>query len=69
MANEAPSVSLMPDPEVWPECSECHVAYVLRRCLSLSQGYVWLWQQDCKHGRKGSPQPDAVIAERAAPEG
>jgi hypothetical protein len=64
MSNEPLSDSLMPDPEVWPECSDCHTAYVMRRALSFTKGRVWVWQQDCKHGRKGSPQPDAVIARR-----
>lgn len=59
--NEPPFDSPMPDPQVWPECSECHTAYVMRRGLSFSKGWMWVWQQDCKHGRKGSPQPDAIL--------
>lgn len=38
-----------PDPEAWPACAECEVAWVLRRCLSLTKGWIWLWQRDCKH--------------------
>lgn len=33
----------------YPKCPTCGAAYVLRRCMSLSQGWVWLWQRDCKH--------------------
>lgn len=33
----------------YPRCAECETAFVLRRCLSLSRGAVWLWQRDCKH--------------------
>jgi hypothetical protein len=29
--------------------------------LSLTKGWIWAWQQDCKHGRKGTPQPIAVL--------
>lgn len=52
------------DPEVWPECSECHVAYVHRRCMTFTSNglsWRWVWQQDCKHGRKGSTQPAPVL--------
>lgn len=41
--------------KVWPECPECHAAFVYRRCMSFSTGpnpelkFVWLWQRDCKH--------------------
>ena len=52
----------MTAPEVWAQCSECGTAYVLRRMLSFTEGWVWLWQQDCKHGRKGSTQPEPVLA-------
>jgi hypothetical protein len=38
-----------PNPVAWPKCSQCDVAFVLRRMLSLSQGWLWLWQRDCKH--------------------
>lgn len=42
---------VQPDPAVWPECSECGAAYVLRRCIVFSgdPGYRWFWQRDCKH--------------------
>lgn len=36
-------------PAVWPACSECDVAYVLRRMMSIREGWLWLWQRDCKH--------------------
>lgn len=58
-----------PSPEVWPECSDCHTAYVLRRAWSFGAAvsHRWVWMQDCKHGRKGSKQPDAVIATADGP--
>lgn len=61
------SSELMPDPTVWPECSECHTAYIHRRALSFTRGRVWLWQQDCKHGRKGTPQPEPVLVNADGP--
>ena len=51
---------IQPDPQVWPECSECGFAYVLRRCMRFTIGageqannlrLEWLWQRDCKHKR------------------
>jgi len=56
-----PKTYSAPDPEIWPACSDCDVAYVHRRMFSLTKGWIWAWQQDCKHGRKGSPQPIAVL--------
>lgn len=38
-----------PNPTVWPKCSECAMAYVLRRMLSFTEGYRWVWQRDCNH--------------------
>ena len=38
---------LNPDPDVWPACEHCGTAYVLRRTMSLSKGWTWVWQQDC----------------------
>jgi len=52
------------DHDIWPECSECGAAYVHRRCLQFSAeglNWRWLWQQDCKHGRKSTPQPAPVL--------
>ena len=40
---------IMPDPQVWPKCSTCDVAWVLRRALSITKGWIWVWQRDCKH--------------------
>lgn len=56
-------------PEVWPQCSECGIAYVYRRGLSFTapEGWIWLWFQDCKHGRKGTPQPPAVLVNADGP--
>lgn len=45
------SERMTPNPEVWITCSVCDVAYVLRRCLSFSEGWVWCWQQDCEKPR------------------
>lgn len=38
-----------PTPTVWPKCSQCDVACVLRRMLSFTEGWIWVWQRDCKH--------------------
>lgn len=32
-------------------CPTCQTAYIMRRGLSLSKGWVWVWQQDCNHKR------------------
>ena len=58
--------------EVWPTCSDCQTAYVHRRCMSFSPTtgqltWRWLWQQDCKHGRKGTPQPVAILMTKDGP--
>lgn len=39
----------MPKVRVWPKCPTCDTAYVIRRCFSLSKGWLWLFQRDCKH--------------------
>lgn len=49
------SADVQPDPKVWPECSECGVAWVLRRAMQFPKGYIWVWQRDCKH-RKAKPR-------------
>lgn len=39
-------------PNVWPACSTCGVAYVYRQCFTFGPGSIaaeWLWQRDCKH--------------------
>lgn len=41
-------MSIQPDPEIWPECSGCDTPYVLRRGLSMSQGWLWAWMPDCR---------------------
>lgn len=46
---------VQPNPTVWPECSECGAAWVLRRAFTLTQGTMWVWQRDCKH-RKAEPR-------------
>lgn len=39
-----------PNPLIWPKCSNCGVAFVLRRVMRIAFGdWVWLWQRDCKH--------------------
>ena len=53
--------------EWWPQCSLCGKAYVMRRGLSFTEGWVWVWQQDCKHGRKGTTQPEPVLANADGP--
>lgn len=32
---------LTPDPDTWPECSECGVTFVLRRCFGLDGRWEW----------------------------
>lgn len=60
---------IQPNPEVWPECSECHAAYVLRLAWVFGNDvkHKWFWQQDCKHGRKGTKQPPAVVVNTDGP--
>ena len=43
------SESLNTEPKAWPKCPTCDVAWVLRRCLSFTEGWIWAWQRDCKH--------------------
>ena len=52
---------LNPQPRAWPACSECGVAFVLRRAVtfktlpkSLIVAEEWVWQRDCKH-KKAKP--------------
>jgi len=34
----------------YPVCPTCDMAFILRRCYSLSEhAWTWLWQRDCKH--------------------
>lgn len=34
---------------VYPKCSRCDTAYVLRHCLSVGTGrWGWNWYRDCK---------------------
>ncbi len=56
-------MDLKTDPQAWVECSECETAWVLRRCMSLSQGWIWVWQPDCKC-KKADPRlagPDGPL--------
>jgi len=39
----------MPVVTHYPECPVCQVAWVLRRSLSLAEGWNWYWSRDCKH--------------------
>lgn len=38
-----------PQPTMWAACSTCDMAYVLRRALSMSKGWMWVWARECKH--------------------
>jgi len=49
------------DHDVWPECSMCHVPYIHRLALSFTKGRRWVWEPDCLHGRRGSPQPQPML--------
>lgn len=53
-----------PQPKVFPQCSECKTAFVLRRAIVFSGRNSsrpirltneWVWQRDCKH-RKAAPE-------------
>jgi hypothetical protein len=48
---EANGVMNPTDPTYWPACPDCETAWVLRRGLSISKGWTWVWQCDCKHKR------------------
>lgn len=54
-------------PEIWPQCSGCGMAWRMVRRLSFKEGWLWVWEQDCKHGRKGSAQPTPVMADSVGP--
>ncbi len=50
----APPTRLYDDPNpvipAYPRCPDCGLAFILRRCYSLSDhAWTWLWQRDCKH--------------------
>lgn len=57
--------ALNPQPRTWPECSECHVAYVLRRAMTfrtkprVTMAERWVWARDCRH--KNAPPAVAGI--------
>jgi hypothetical protein len=54
-------MTAQPMPEVWPVCTThvpakayteartCDTPFVLRRGLSMSKGWIWVWSRDCKH--------------------
>lgn len=50
-----------PQPLVWPQCSDesCRTAYVWKRFMRISGGYMWAWAPDCKHDRR-RPRPPAI---------
>lgn len=46
------TLDAMPKIEVYPVCSVCHVAYVLRYAHVLEKAkwnLRWIWQRDCRH--------------------
>lgn len=45
------------EPDVWAACTECETAWLFRRCLSFTQGWMWLWCPDCKCGQRKRPAP------------
>lgn len=44
-------------------CSKCHTAYVLRRSLSMSAGWLWLWAPDCQTKTCKKNPPELVEAD------
>lgn len=52
---------LNPDPPAWPQCTTCDTPYVLRRCISLSKGYMWAWMKDCEKPRSTCKNAVAAI--------
>ena len=37
-----------PQPNIWPECPTCSVAWVWRYTITLDNAQ-WMWTRDCKH--------------------
>lgn len=35
--------------EQFPICPTCELAYAYVRRLSLSEGWIWVWERECKH--------------------
>jgi hypothetical protein len=51
--------NVMP-PRFWAECPTCHLAYAYVRRLSMSRGWMWVWERECKH------RSDPVIHQEAS---
>lgn len=41
-------MTTLTEPDVWLAC-DCGKACVFERALSFSQGWIWVWRNDCKH--------------------
>lgn len=52
-AFEIQGMSTLTAPDVWLAC-DCGTACVFRRAPSFDQGWLWVWQPDCKHPRRES---------------
>lgn len=61
-----------PQPNIWPECPECHTPWAWRHGYTMA-GTKWAWMRDCKH-KKEQPVlmtkdgPYVFDADRAAGE-
>jgi len=53
-------VSFPEAPTMWAKCPTCDLAYAFVRRLSLSKGWMWVWERECKH------KTDPVIHEEAS---
>ncbi len=61
---------VQPDPEVWAECSECGMAWILRRLAQFHEGeirMVWAWQRDCRHSEVKPRMHNALAAAPSEP--
>jgi len=49
----------MPQPRIWPVCTECDTAFSYVWGLNFSTGKVqWTWHRECKHKKAGMEMHD-----------
>jgi len=44
-------------PQTWVKCPTCGLAFAYVRRMSMSRGWMWVWERECKH------RSDPVIQE------